>query len=522
MNTWNKDTETAQQLPAQSSQALQQEAVSQRETTEVVEIDLLELIFLLLDQLHNIVLFFLLGAVIFNAYSYFMIHPTYQSTASLYIVSASSGSVVDLTDLNIGSSLKNDYQDLILSYPVLDRVSEKLNLGYNTLQMRKMITITNPSDTRILKLTATAESPELARDVANTLAEVAVEYLPETMSTDAPNIAQHARLEKEKTGPSYTRFTLIGGLAGAMLFCAWVIVQHILDDTIHSEDDWETVFGTPPLASIPYAASMDSSKRESAPAASRTAESENSLNVVIPDLPYSAEEALNRLRVNVKFSGKNTRKILVTSSVPDEGKSHISVYLWKMLAEAGHRTVLVDADLRKSVMKKELQFSDGKEYKGLSYYLSGLAEYNDVLYHTNIENADLIPCVNLLQNPSSLLEDPRLKDLFQKLSENYDYIIVDSPPLVSVSDGALLAALCDGAVLVVRSGETPKTLIKQSLTQLERSHCRLLGGVLNGVATGARGYGRYYGKYYYGKYYSKYYSKYYGESEGEKSKKKKR
>ncbi|MBE5774507.1 MAG: CpsD/CapB family tyrosine-protein kinase [Clostridiales bacterium] len=229
------------------------------------------------------------------------------------------------------------------------------------------------------------------------------------------------------------------------------------------------------------------------------------IHLTIPELPYAAEEAMNRLRVNVKFSGKEIKTILIASSVPNEGKSHVSVYLWKMLAEAGFKTVLVDCDLRKSVMKRELGFECDGEYQGLDYYLSGLAEYDDVIHNTNVENGDIVPITNLLQNPSSLLEDARFGELFQMLEDNYDYVIVDSPPLVSVSDGVLIAQYCDGAILIVRSGETPRSLIRQSMNQLERTQCHLLGTVLNGVATGNRAYGKYYGHYY--KYYSEYYGK---------------
>ena len=234
------------------------------------------------------------------------------------------------------------------------------------------------------------------------------------------------------------------------------------------------------------------------------------IHLTIPELPYAAEEALNRLRVNVKFSGKEIKTIMIISSVPNEGKSHVAVYLWKMLAEAGFKTVLVDCDLRKSVMKKEMSFRCDEEYQGLDYYLSGLAEYDDVVHHTDIENGDIVPISNLLQNPSSLLEDARLGELFRALEGNYDYVIVDSPPLVSVSDGILIAQHCDGAILIVRSGETPRSLIRQSMNQLKQTDCRLLGTVLNGVATGNRAYGRYYG------YYSKYYSEYYGKKEDDR------
>lgn len=232
------------------------------------------------------------------------------------------------------------------------------------------------------------------------------------------------------------------------------------------------------------------------------------INVNLPALPYAVEEALNRLRVNIKFCGKNTKKILLTSSIPNEGKSFVSVHLWRMLAEAGFRTVLVDTDLRKSMLKQRYITSLGEDQMGLDYYLPGLAEYSDVVYETNIKNADIVPCTNLLENPSSLLEDPRFKELFEKLSEDYRYIIVDSPPLVDVSDGAMVASLCDGAILVVGSGGTSKSLVQQSVNQLARANCRMLGMVLNKAEVTSHSYYKYYRKY--GKYYSNYYSSYYG------------
>lgn len=231
-----------------------------------------------------------------------------------------------------------------------------------------------------------------------------------------------------------------------------------------------------------------------------------SLNICFPELPYAVEEALNRLRINIKFCGKNTKTILVISSVPDEGKSFVAVQLWRMLAEAGFRSILVDTDLRKSVLKERYKFESKEELRGLDYYLSGLSEYSDIIYNSSVENGDIIPCTNLLENPSSLLEDPRLRELFEKLSDDYRYVIVDAPPLMDVADGALIASLCDGAILVVNSGETSRTLVKQSMGQLERADCKLLGVVLNKTEPAGRGYYKRYGKYY-----SKYYSSYYGK-----------
>lgn len=236
------------------------------------------------------------------------------------------------------------------------------------------------------------------------------------------------------------------------------------------------------------------------------------LNLKIKDMPYAAEEALNRLRVNIKFCGKNTKKIVITSSVPNEGKSTVSVRLWKLLSEAGFPTVLVDVDLRKSELQKKYEVEGIKE--GLNHFLSGLAEYEDVVYETNIPNGYIVPVTTLLENPSALLEDPRLGELLDRLAEDYRYVIIDTPPLDNISDGALIASMSDGAVLVVRCGETSKALVRQSLQQLDRVECPVLGTVLNRAEIRSGAYKKYYNRY--GKKYGDYYGAYYGGDTTEK------
>ena len=215
------------------------------------EIDLLDRGMALLEKLPYIILCFLVGAVLFNAYAYFFIKPTYQSTAKLYVVSASKDSVIDLQDLNIGSSLTADYEELVLSYPVLDQVIAKLGLDMDSAGLSNMITLENPTNTRVLKITVTSTDKQQACDIANTLADVAVQYLPDTMSTNAPNIAQVARVADSKVGPSYLKYTAIGAILGALIYCLIVIVGYLMDDTIHTADDMEKYFGIVPLTTIP-------------------------------------------------------------------------------------------------------------------------------------------------------------------------------------------------------------------------------------------------------------------------------
>ena len=231
-------------------------------TEEETEIDLIDLAWALLDKIHYIVLCFLIGAVIMNAYSYFLVRPTYKSTAKMYVVSASKNSVVDLDALNIGTSLTADYEQLMLSYPVLEQVINKLTLDMDSDTLAKMITLENPTDTRILNINVVSTDPKNARDIANTLMDVSVDYLPKTMSTNAPNVAQKAKLADHKDGPSYTKYTMIGALAGAFLYCMYLVVKYLMDDTIHTADDMEKYFDIVPLAVIPDVSELAPEKQQ--------------------------------------------------------------------------------------------------------------------------------------------------------------------------------------------------------------------------------------------------------------------
>lgn len=230
-----------------------------------------------------------------------------------------------------------------------------------------------------------------------------------------------------------------------------------------------------------------------------------------PQLPYSVEESINRLRINISFLGSDVRKIIVISSEPNEGKSFLALNLWNQMAEAGEKTVFVDADMRNSTMyaKYDLKREDGKEMKGTSHLLAGNARLEEVLVHTKYGYGDLIPNVENIVNPSMLLESDRFKVLLDGLAKRYRYVFIDAPPLGLVSDGERIGNLCDGAILCVRSAATPKGVVRESVRQLERAGCPLLGIVLNRVNENKGGY---YGKKYggkYGRYYS-YYGTYYG------------
>ncbi len=218
---------------------------------------------------------------------------------------------------------------------------------------------------------------------------------------------------------------------------------------------------------------------------------------------YSMREAYKTLRTNLQFCGDDVRVIAITSCMPNEGKSTISLELSKSLAELGKKILFIDADLRKSVLVNK--YTDKAGIEGLSQFLSGQAVLQDVLYSTQYPNLYMIFSGAYPPNPVELLSKAKFKDFIDNAKNTFDYIVIDCPPLGSVIDAAVVANVCDSAVMVISANTISAKFAKNVKNQLEKSGCRILGAVLNNIENKSS---RYYGRYYYQKYYRKYYGKY--------------
>ena len=219
---------------------------------------------------------------------------------------------------------------------------------------------------------------------------------------------------------------------------------------------------------------------------------------------YRLTEGLNQLKTNLAFCGKDIKVITITSSVPNEGKSSVAFDLSKTMAEGGKKILMVDADLRKSVLaaKYHIQGID----KGLSHYLTGQAEIEDIIYETETEGFYLSVAGPLSPDPTSLLDSDQFQKFIDKVREDYDYVIIDAPPLGVVIDAVIIGKYCDGAVLVIEQGVIKRKVVQDVIKQLKRGEVRILGAVLNKVDERIGAYGAYDYKYSYS---------YYGESDAE-------
>ena len=212
------------------------------------------------------------------------------------------------------------------------------------------------------------------------------------------------------------------------------------------------------------------------------------VTLIMPPSNYKFDEAMKTLRTNLIFCGSNVRTVMFTSTQPNEGKSEVAFSLAASMAQMGKKVLMVDTDIRKSVLMNRYHLS--VEVPGLSEYLSGQRSREEVICETNVENLHVIFAGTVAPNPAELLED---------------YIIVDTPPVGTVIDGAIVGKQCDGVAIVAESGAVSYRALQKVKEQMERSGCRILGVVLNKVNVNKGSY--------YNTYYNKYgYREYYGEA----------
>lgn len=224
------------------------------------------------------------------------------------------------------------------------------------------------------------------------------------------------------------------------------------------------------------------------------------IELIRSELPYELNEEMKTLRTNIQFCGNDKQVILMTSTFSGEGKSSVSLELCQSLTELDLRVLLIDADMRKSVLKKKVNGPAPK--RGLSHYLSGQCELGEIIYKTSILNLSVVFAGTVPPNPTELLSSPRFEDLLEQGRQFFDYIIIDCPPVGMVVDAAVVAPLCDGTIILIESGEVKYRAAQDVVNRMNTTGCPILGVILNKVNRKKQGkyYGKYYGKKYYGYY----------------------
>lgn len=215
------------------------------------EIDLIELFFALLHNWKSLLLAFLIGAALLAAYHTFFVKPTYKATTEMYITNTDS--VISIQDLQVGSMLADDYVTIITSRSVLNKVIQNLNLETNYKALGRLISVSNPTGTHIIRTSVTTTDLVTSRDIANELLNVSIDQIYQIIGTGVPTVIDSSEAEAvENVTPGLLRYIAIGGLLGAFVVAAFVILRILMDTSMKSDDDVEKYLHLPVLSAVPY------------------------------------------------------------------------------------------------------------------------------------------------------------------------------------------------------------------------------------------------------------------------------
>ncbi|NMB82728.1 MAG: polysaccharide biosynthesis tyrosine autokinase, partial [Ignavibacteria bacterium] len=285
--------------------------------------------------------------------------------------------------------------------------------------------------------------------------------------------------------PNRLLIVLVGFILGIGMGVAFAFVKDHFDNTIKTPEDIQKK-NINILAWIPQIEGIDSTNKD--------------FEFIVAKKPdASASEAYRALRTRIKFSklDKETLKVLlITSPTSQEGKTTTSVNLAGSFAQANFKTILLDADLRKPRIHSVF---NQKRFPGFTDYFFGQTSYEEIVRATEVNNLYYVSAGTIPPNPSEILGSAPMESFIQKLKNNFDYIIIDSPPLIAVTDSEILAQVVDGTILVVSANYTEMDLLEKSVEVLKRDNSAFLGVLLNNFSFRS-GYSSYY-KYYY--YYSR-------------------
>ena len=473
--------------------------------------------------------------------------PIYQASATLLVNQASNPvSGAGYQDILTSERLAKTYANLLTGWPMLDETARRL--GVDAKDLEKTVTVSSVRDTQLLEIQVEGPNPQLIVQIANTLPEVfiaqnqelqmgrvseskaslereitAVEAditrtqdalnavtddnqrmrletslaqyrstyssllssyqqirLAEAQATDNVAIAKPARVPELPIRPRTMTNTLLAAVVGAMIAVGAAFLIEYLDDTIKTPDDVARVSGLSTLGAIARLKETGGTRQLVAWLQTKAPES----------------EAYRTLRTNIQFSSvdKPVRSLLVTSAGPSEGKSTTAANLAVVMAQTGQRVVLVDSDLRRPVLHK--MFGAANNTGLTSALLNGEQVVLDGhLQETEVENLSLLTSGPIPPNPSELLGSQRMGRLVEKLAGQADLVIFDSPPVLAVTDAAVMGRQVDGVVLVVDAGQTREQVLAQATAELQQTGANLLGVVLNRLDSRRGGYYYYY--YYY-------------------------
>ena len=438
----------------------------------------------LLNFLKEKIIFIILGIIItFGAtfaYEEFIKVPKYSSETTIVLVKANEGDYTQ-NDLMINKNLVDSYSVLVKSKRVLNEVKKDISYKGTINDLSKQIKVTSVNDTEYIKITTTDKSAVKAYNITKSISKYFMNEVQSIYKMNNVSVVDEPEISKKPSNNTLYRDLVLAIAGGAFISIGILFIIYYFDDTIKYSEELETELKQPIIGKI---------------FKSRLRKKDKQTELVVSKYPKSVvTESIKTLRTNLEFTSvdKKNKTILITSSIPGEGKSFISSNLAISFALSNKKVLLVDSDLRKGRIHKIFKLSRSKGYSNL--LIDELTDSNKYIAKSKIDNLYVIPRGTIPPNPSELLNSDKNKILIKKLRDAFDIIIFDGTPSNNLPDSIIMSSLVDEVLVVSSNKYTPKTELNNTINSLNKAHAKIAGVVVNNLNSKSGPYAKYYSYY---------------------------
>ncbi len=415
------------------------------------------------------------GAILFS-YATFIITPLYTASIKMYVTnSVEANGNITSSDIVAAKNLVSTYSVVLKSNPTLYAVIEQTGVPYSNAELSNMISANSVNDTEIIRVSVTSKDPQEAAVIANAIADVAPGKIMEVVTGSSVNIVEVAEVPQTKSSPNVERFALAGAFFGLLMGCAIVIFSSLNKNGITVEERIRQNFKTSILSVIPQFEKGTLCNR----------------------LDFATTEAYKLLRTNLTFclaDSPEHRVVGVTSSFRGEGKTTTSINMAYALAQLDKKVCLLDCDLRLPTVADKL---DKNPAPGLTNLLVGDTSVNSILQSCSFDDTAfyIISAGDIPPNPSELLESKSMKNVIESLSNVFDYVILDLPPVGVVADPLVVSDYVNGMVIVAGEDAYERKTFANTLRKMGDVKSNVLGVIVTHSTTQKKEYKKYGRKY---------------------------
>ena len=411
--------------------------------------------------------------------------PLYTTYTTIILTKSNetqTGTTITQNDILLNQKLVETYSKIIKSKLVLEQVISETGVTYTAEELSENVSVEAYENTEMLKISVTDQDPELAANIANSIAQVFSGEIAKIYQINNISVVDVAVTPEEVSNNTLKRDLLIALFISIFGTIGVVFVVYYFDDTVKLTDDLEEEIGMPVVAKV-FKSDIGSKNNRK-------------VELLAQKYPKSVvSESIKTLRTNLQFSSvdEDIKTILITSSIPGEGKSFISANLAISFAQTDKKVLIVDCDMRKGRQHRIFKLSNTK---GLSNLLiDDMTNYKDYINKTSIKNLYIITRGTVPPNPSELLNSNKNSELIKILRSKFDIIIFDGVPCNGLPDSIIMSKLVDKVLIVSSESVTPRSVLESTKKQLKNVEAPVAGDVLNNVNRKNSKYGKYYGYY---------------------------